>query len=124
MFGGAEELRGGAAPAEWQGEVEPRWLSYEANPFTGKPFFNEVCAPVNAAVEDFNVVLCQVLVACLALTMPSQHQDCSWMFAHFLGNLTKCRQQDHCQWRPAGALDRIACMVCRWCCISSRSACL
>ena len=44
VFGSAVELRGSAAPAEWQGEVEPLWLSYEANPFTGKPFFNEVRA--------------------------------------------------------------------------------
>ena len=43
MFGGAAEL-GGAAPPQWQGDVEPLWLSYEANPFTGQPFFNEVRA--------------------------------------------------------------------------------
>ncbi|KAK9839790.1 hypothetical protein WJX81_002018 [Elliptochloris bilobata] len=42
IFGAAVELRGRDAPAEWQGEVEPLHLSYEANPFTGKPFFNEV----------------------------------------------------------------------------------
>jgi hypothetical protein len=30
---------------EWlSGEVQGTWLSYEANPFNGKPFFNEVGA--------------------------------------------------------------------------------
>ncbi len=43
VFGGAAEL-GGAAPPQWQGDVEPLWLSYEANPFTGQPFFNEARA--------------------------------------------------------------------------------
>ncbi len=43
MFGGAAEL-GGAAPPQWQSDVEPLWLSYEANPFTGQPFFNEARA--------------------------------------------------------------------------------
>ncbi len=43
VFGGAAEL-GGAAPPQWQSDVEPLWLSYEANPFTGQPFFNEARA--------------------------------------------------------------------------------
>lgn len=30
------------APPAWKGEVECACLSYERNPFTGKPFFNEV----------------------------------------------------------------------------------
>ena len=29
-------------PPEWGGEVECQCLSYERNPFNGKPFFNEV----------------------------------------------------------------------------------
>lgn len=45
MFGQAVELSERAPPPAWQGEVEPLWLSYEANPFTGKPFFNEVSCP-------------------------------------------------------------------------------
>ena len=30
------------APPEWKGEIEHTFLGYEHNPFTGKPFFNEV----------------------------------------------------------------------------------
>ncbi|EIE18708.1 hypothetical protein COCSUDRAFT_20322 [Coccomyxa subellipsoidea C-169] len=33
---------GGGDPPEWLGEVQSTWLSYERNPFNGKPFFNEV----------------------------------------------------------------------------------
>ena len=33
------------APPAWKGEVECACLSYERNPFTGKPFFNEVHSP-------------------------------------------------------------------------------
>ena len=29
-------------PPEWKGEIEHTFLGYEHNPFTGKPFFNEV----------------------------------------------------------------------------------
>ena len=35
--------RDNKAPADWEGQVEATWLNYERNPFTGKPFFNEVC---------------------------------------------------------------------------------
>lgn len=31
----------GADPQEWLGEVQATWLSYEHNPFTRSPFFNE-----------------------------------------------------------------------------------
>ena len=34
------------APSEWKGEIEHTFLGYEHNPFTGKPFFNEVCPPL------------------------------------------------------------------------------
>ena len=78
MFGSAEELRGGAAPAEWQGEVEPLWLSYEANPFTGEPFFNEVRAPCKAVVETLCSFVSRSLVACLALNLPSQYCTHGW----------------------------------------------
>lgn len=30
------------SPPEWKGEIEHTFLGYEYNPFTGKPFFNEV----------------------------------------------------------------------------------
>ena len=30
------------APDEWLGEIDPAYLAYERNPFTGKPFFHEV----------------------------------------------------------------------------------
>ncbi len=33
---------GNHSPAEWLGEVESTFLSFERNPFNGKPFFNEV----------------------------------------------------------------------------------
>jgi len=36
-FSGAER-----EPPEWGGEVESACLTYERNPFSGKPFFNEV----------------------------------------------------------------------------------
>lgn len=32
----------GTDPEEWLGEVQSTWLSYEHNPFTRSPFFNEV----------------------------------------------------------------------------------
>jgi hypothetical protein len=32
----------GAAPPEWGAELEPLWLDCERNPFTGRPFFNEL----------------------------------------------------------------------------------
>ncbi|BDA49772.1 hypothetical protein COCOBI_14-3920 [Coccomyxa sp. Obi] len=33
---------GGGEPPEWLGEVQTTCLTYERNPFNGKPFFNEV----------------------------------------------------------------------------------
>lgn len=36
---------GNEAPAEWGGEFELTWIDCEVNPFTGKPFFNEVWNP-------------------------------------------------------------------------------
>jgi len=39
----AEEIgEGNECPAEWGGEIRCLFLNYEHNPFTGKPFFNEV----------------------------------------------------------------------------------
>lgn len=38
----AEVGQGDAAPAAWLGEIEALFLDFEHNPFTGKPFFNEV----------------------------------------------------------------------------------
>lgn len=32
----------GSLPASWGGELEVLWLDWELNPFTGKPFFNEL----------------------------------------------------------------------------------
>lgn len=106
MFGSAEELRGGAAPAVWQGEVQPLWLSYEANPFTGKPFFNEVRAPFKAVLDSFRCFRVEVIggvpgtVFALTTLYPR-------MFAHLSRNLMKCRQQDQCRWRSGGTLGRI-----------------
>eukprot|EP01023_Acetabularia_acetabulum_P054893 TRINITY_DN6259_c0_g1_i1.p1 TRINITY_DN6259_c0_g1~~TRINITY_DN6259_c0_g1_i1.p1 ORF type:complete len:258 (+),score=19.31 TRINITY_DN6259_c0_g1_i1:125-898(+) len=37
----AQEI-GNTSPEEWMGEVDSVVLDYENNPFTGKPFFNEV----------------------------------------------------------------------------------
>lgn len=37
----AEEVAN-QAPAAWKGEIESCWFDCEKNPFTGKPFFNEV----------------------------------------------------------------------------------
>ena len=71
VFGGAEELRGGAAPAGWQGEVAPLWLSYEANPFNGKPFFNEVRTSRDWKFLPY-VLLCPE-PRCLPRNMPSQY---------------------------------------------------
>jgi hypothetical protein len=45
------------APAAWLGEVAVTWLNFERNPFTGRPFFNELLffhAPSGAALTtDF-----------------------------------------------------------------------
>ncbi len=35
----------GSDPEEWLGEVQSTWLSYEHNPFTRSPFFNEAFSP-------------------------------------------------------------------------------
>ena len=43
---------GDEAPAEWLGEVEALWLSYEHNPFNGKAFFNEVMNIITCLKED------------------------------------------------------------------------
>lgn len=37
------------APPEWLGEVEALCLTYERNPFNGKPFFNEVALSPSAS---------------------------------------------------------------------------
>ncbi|KAK9807495.1 hypothetical protein WJX72_000868 [[Myrmecia] bisecta] len=38
----AEVGQGDTSPADWLGDVESTFLSFERNPFNGKPFFNEV----------------------------------------------------------------------------------
>lgn len=97
MFGSAEELRGGAAPAEWQGEVEPLWLSYEANPFTGRPFFNEVRAPARACFSCYVQVACTSARACLscnvqvACTSASACLSCNVLLGtHISGSVSRC----------------------------------
>lgn len=40
----------GSDPEEWLGEVQSTWLSYEHNPFTRSPFFNEATPPLIASV--------------------------------------------------------------------------
>ena len=42
----------GADPEEWLGEIQSTWLSYEHNPFTRSPFFNEACLlPTHSYIE-------------------------------------------------------------------------
>ena len=52
----------GSDPAEWLGEVQSTWLSYEHNPFTRLPFFNEAYLfPLTASclVELYSVASCE-----------------------------------------------------------------
>ena len=46
------------APPAWLGEVELACLSYERNPFTGSPFFNEVFHLHISALLGLPVLFC------------------------------------------------------------------
>ena len=55
-------------PPEWHGEIECTFLSYERNPFTNTPFFNEVNSLLSRFPDNYHDCyhfFCEGLLGCL-----------------------------------------------------------